>query len=526
MSNKLLISESRNYNITIGEQAKEIVEQYLKDKNIHMKNITFGLAEIIDRYNVWNVPVIYWEYFSVGDIMVDAYTGKIDEDKSSQMDIILKKMTIIEKYKLKDKKSVVLEATAYLKSLDLIEKVSFKYDKITLLRKDITLDEWYIEIFTDTGQFIGEFVYNAYTGIIDLDHSTDKDTILLNLKNSTKRKSKKSYPISPLDNLIIQGDSSKVLYKLPAESIDLIFTSPPYYNAKKEYSEYSSYEDYLNMMRDVIRACKRVLVSGKFFVMNSSHVMIPRASRSESSRRIGVPFDLHQIFIEEGFEFVDDIIWQKPEGAGWSSGRGRRFSADRNAMQYKAVPVTEYVMVYRKKSNRLIDYFIRNHPNPELVENSKILGEYDVTNIWYISPDRDRRHPAIFPRELAKKVIKYYSFKNDVVLDPFAGLGTTGKAAIDLGRKYCLVERDPDYIGHIKNDINSYGQLFTGGYDFRDYSNLVDEEYLIREEEVNNDINPDIFNLIKLNMDLEAIANELNIDYKILVDNMKKYIKN
>lgn len=66
-------------------------------------------------------------------------------------------------------------------------------------------------------------------------------------------------------------------------------------------------------------------------------------------------------------------------------------------MQYKAVPVTEYVMVYRKKPVCLIDNFIRKHPNPELVEASKIEDGYEKTNVWYISPARDKRHPAIFP---------------------------------------------------------------------------------------------------------------------------------
>lgn len=113
-------------------------------------------------------------------------------------------------------------------------------------------------------------------------------------------------------------------------------------------------------MRQVIRKSHRVLNEGRFFVINVSHVLLRRSSRNEASKRIAVPFDLHRIFIEEGFEFIDDIIWVKPEGAGWATGRGRRFAADRNPLQYKAVPVTEYVLVYRKKSDLLIDWFIMN----------------------------------------------------------------------------------------------------------------------------------------------------------------------
>jgi DNA modification methylase len=171
---------------------------------------------------------------------------------------------------------------------------------------------------------------------------------------------------------------------------------------------------------------------------------VPRESRNKASKRLALPFDVHSIFIKHDFEFIDDIIWEKPIGAGWVSGRGR-FSADRNPMQYKTVPVIEYVLVYRKKSDKLIDWFIRNHPDKEIIKKSKI-DEYDKTNIWKISPARNKNHPAVFPVKLAEKVIKYYSFVNDVVLDPFAGIGTTGTAALNLDRKFVLIEKESKYI--------------------------------------------------------------------------------
>ena len=189
---------------------------------------------------------------------------------------------------------------------------------------------------------------------------------------------------------------------------------------------------------------------GGYFV---SPVLIRRANRSEASRRIAVPFDMHRLFTEEGYEFIDDIIWEKPEGAGWATGRGRRFAADRNPLQYKPVPVTEYVLVYRKQTSRLIDWNIRAHPNQALVEASKIGDDYEHTNIWRIKPAYDERHPAIFPLELAEKVISYYSFKDDVVLDPFAGAGTVGKAAIKLGRRFVLIEQNPQYVAVIREEL-------------------------------------------------------------------------
>ena len=121
-------------------------------------------------------------------------------------------------------------------------------------------------------------------------------------------------------------------------------------------------------------------------------------------------------------------------------------------MQYKPVPVTEFVLVYRKHTDKLIDWNIRAHPDKELVKESKIGDDYERTNIWRIKPAHDPRHPAIFPVELAEKVISYYSFKGDVVLDPFAGIGTVGKAAVKLGRRFVLIEENPNYISIIREE--------------------------------------------------------------------------
>ncbi len=332
-------------------------------------------------------------------------------------------------------------------------------------------------------EVIGEIAINAFSANINLKLSSNIDVLQGRIEKiqsgktvavKSGKKKKKQYILSELPNMVLKGRSELVLKQLPAQSIDMIFTSPPYYNARKQYSEYDTYEDYLNLIRSVVRECHRTLIDGKFFVINSSHVLVPRASRNEASTRLAVPFDIHKIFMEEGFEFVDDIIWQKPEGAGWASGRGRRFSADRNPMQYKAVPVTEYVMVYRKKPSILIDYFIRNHPDQKIIQESKIADGYEKTNVWYISPARDKRHPAIFPKELAEKVISYYSFVNDVVLDPFGGIGTTAKAAAGLKRRFVTIECSDEYIETTKSELNCMPDIFNNfNYEYKDYSDLV-----------------------------------------------------
>lgn len=361
---------------------------------------------------------------------------------------------------------------------------------------------------------VGDIIVNAYSSDIEKNTSSELSIIqdrICKIKSSNifGKKHKKIKPsnfkISNLHNLVIKGYSEIALKTLPEQSVDLVFTSPPYYNARKQYSEYESYDDYLLTMRKVIRECHRVLINGKFFVINTSHILIPRTKRSESSKRIAVPFDLHQIFIEEGFEFIDDIIWQKPEGAGWASGRGRRFYADRNPMQYKAVPVTEYVMVYRKKPCILIDYFIRNNPNKDIITKSKIPDGYEKTNVWYISPARDKRHPAIFPPELAEKIIQYYSFFNDVVLDPFGGIGTTAKAAIKLKRRFCSIETSDEYIKTTLSDLNKICNNLINPYTFEykdlidlvDTSNLVSFDHLVHKLIHEGYTKDELYNILK-----------------------------
>jgi DNA modification methylase len=115
--------------------------------------------------------------------------------------------------------------------------------------------------------------------------------------------------------------------------------------------------------------------------------------------------------------------------------------------------VTEYILVYRKHTDKLIDWNIRAHPDKEAVKASKIGNNYERTNIWRIKPAHDPRHPAIFPVELAEKVISYYSFKGDVILDPFAGIGTVGKAAAKLGRRFVLLEQNPKYVSIVWEEV-------------------------------------------------------------------------
>lgn len=367
--------------------------------------------------------------------------------------------TVAEKrnYYVKNVSDARKVAKIWLKNIQLENAICFGLPEI-----DDRYHIWRVPLLSIVSkERIGEIVIDAKTTLILEDKTTRIKALEERLlgrnkkKKSKKTTDKKEYIISSLRNTIAWGDSEEILEDLPAESINLIFTSPPYFNARPEYNDYISYEEYLLKIRKIIHKVHRVLSEGRFFIMNISPVLIRRTSRNESSKRIAVPFDMHKIFIKEGYDFIDDIIWVKPEGAGWATSRGRRFSADRNPLQYKPVPVTEYVLVYRKHTDKLIDWNIRNHPNKKLVKKSEVKTPYEKTNVWHIKPAHDKDHPAIFPIELVEKVISYYSFLDDVVLDPFAGIGTVGKAAIKLNRRFVLIEKQKSYVDVMVKEIST-----------------------------------------------------------------------
>ena len=357
------------------------------------------------------------------------------------------------KYMVLDVNAAKRIALFWLQSVQLENSVDFGLPEV-----DDRYHIWRVPLLNKASkERIGEVVIDARTSLILQDKSTFAASLEAHLlgrgeetveKNAAR--SNGTYKLSAMRNTIALGDSEFVLQDLPAESVDLVFTSPPYYNARPEYTDYITYEEYLLKLRKIIQNIHRVLAEGRFFAINISPVLIRRANRTEASRRIAVPFDIHRLFIEEGYDFIDDIIWEKPEGAGWATGRGRRFAADRNPLQYKPVPVTEYILVYRKQTSKLIDWNIRAHPRQELVEESRIGDDYERTNIWRIQPAYDKRHPAIFPVELAEKIISYYSFKGDVVLDPFADIGTVGEAAVKLSRRFALIEQEEKYVSVIR----------------------------------------------------------------------------
>ena len=260
-----------------------------------------------------------------------------------------------------------------------------------------------------------------------------------------------------LANLAVCGDTKRILAHIPEESIHLTFTSPPYYNAR-DYSIYRSYDDYLSFLESVFQEVHRITKEGRFFVLNTSPIIIPRTSRAHSSKRYPIPYDIHHRLANMGWEFIDDIIWVKPEAS--VKNRNASFLQHRKPLAYKPNAITEHLMVYRKKTTRLIDWNIRQYGNEE-VEKSKVNEKYETTNVWHIAPTFDRVHSAVFPLELCDRVIKYYSFVGDIVFDPFAGSGTLGKSAFKLGRSFFLTEVQEEYCERMKQIFTKSMDLFN-----------------------------------------------------------------
>jgi len=268
-------------------------------------------------------------------------------------------------------------------------------------------------------------------------------------EKKTQKKSQSKSQKNKFTNLIIQGDIRNVLKHVPDETIDLTFTSPPYYNAR-DYTIYKSYEEYLSFLEDVFKEVHRVTAEGRFFLLNTSPVIQPRVSRAHSSKRYAIPFDMHPRLLKLGFDFIDDIIWAKP--APSAKNRNGGFYQHRKPLGYKPNVIVEYVMVYRKHTDKLIDWNMKQCP-PDVMEKSKVKGDYEMTNLWQIAPSTSKSHPASFPKKLVENVVKFYSYENDLVFDTFAGNGTVGTVCKKLNRNYFLVDNNKDYVKFMGENI-------------------------------------------------------------------------
>jgi DNA modification methylase len=134
------------------------------------------------------------------------------------------------------------------------------------------------------------------------------------------------------------------------------------------------------------------------------------------------------------------------------------FNMHRKPLAYKPNCVTETLMVYRKKTNKLIDWIFKQYPK-QIINKSKVKDGYQTSNVWKIDPSSNKKHSAIFPVKLCDNVINYYSLAGDLVFDPFAGSGSVGESAIKNNRYFFLTEINKSYSELMKERLK--GDLFN-----------------------------------------------------------------
>ena len=232
--------------------------------------------------------------------------------------------------------------------------------------------------------------------------------------------------------------SSEKMDELPDNSVHLMVTSPPY-NVSKEYDDDLSLNEYLNLLNTVWRETYRVLVPGGRACVNVANL----------GRKPYIP--LHTYIIEGmqeiGYLMRGEIIWNKASSASPSTAWGSWLSAANPVLR----DIHEYILVFSKET------FSRKKENRENTIKKEEFLEW-TKSIWSFSAVSARQigHPAPFPEELPHRLIQLYTFKDDVVLDPFVGSGSSCLSAIKDKRNYVGYDIDSGYVKLAENRIANY----------------------------------------------------------------------
>lgn len=249
---------------------------------------------------------------------------------------------------------------------------------------------------------------------------------------------------TPVNEPFICGDARQ-MDKVADGSVALVVTSPPYF-AGKQYEEEleregvpSSYLEYLEFLTEVFRECVRTLEPGGRIAVNVANLgRKPYRSLSADVIRI-LEHDL-------GLLLRGELIWQKGEGASGSCAWGSFRSAANPVLR----DITERVIVASKgRFDRART--VKQRAAEGLPHESTLITEDFMAltlDIWSIPPESAHRvgHPAPFPVELPEKLIWLYTFKNDLVLDPFMGSGSALVAAARQGRRYVGYDSESSYV--------------------------------------------------------------------------------
>lgn len=227
--------------------------------------------------------------------------------------------------------------------------------------------------------------------------------------------------------------SSEDMFELPDNSVHLMVTSPPY-NVSKDYDENLSLNEYLQLLKNVFSETYRVLVDGGRACINLANI----------GRKPYIPLTMYvnQIMLELGFLMRGEIIWDKSASSGVSLAWGSFKSASNPVLR----DTHEYILVFSKgdfkRERKIKGKEIKQDSisKENFMEWSKSIWRFPAVSAKKIG------HPAPFPIELPKRLIEFYSFEGDIVLDPFMGSGTSALAALELKRNFIGYEINQDYI--------------------------------------------------------------------------------
>ena len=268
-------------------------------------------------------------------------------------------------------------------------------------------------------------------------------------------------PVLSDDDLVVQapdlGDGclngdARDMHQLPDSSVALVVTSPPYFVGKDYELEMerdgvpTSYLEYLEMLRDVFAECVRVLEPGGRIAVNVANLG-RKPYRSLSADVIRILQD------ELGLLLRGEVVWQKAEGATGSVAWG----SFRRAANPVLRDMTERVIIASKgrfdrartPAQRLSDGL----PSESTITTDEFMEA--TLDVWRIDAEQASRvgHPAPFPVELPRRLIDLYTYRDDMVLDPFLGSGTTLVAAQRAGRRGVGYDLDPTYVTLAKQRV-------------------------------------------------------------------------
>lgn len=263
----------------------------------------------------------------------------------------------------------------------------------------------------------------------------------------------------PSGHELYQRDARN-LSMIDDKSIELVVTSPPYFNLKEyengtggddQLGDIADYESFNTEIDTVWRECYEKLQPGGRLCVVVGDVL---RSRSEYGRHRVLP--LHATIQEHareiGFDNLAPIIWYKIGNASLESGANARFLGKPYEPGAVVKNDIEYVLLFRKPGGY-------RSPSIEKRILSAIEADEHQTmfrQLWDdITGERQRDHPAPYPVALAERLIRMFSFAGDTVLDPFAGTGSTAVAASRCGRNSISTELEKKYVDIAEERIKS-----------------------------------------------------------------------